>query len=221
MRAVVARGPPRARARVHGCCVNRGRLLVLEGIDGCGKSTQIPWLAEDLRAAGQPVVVTREPTEGPVGRRIRAAAVAGDRVTPEQELAWFVADRREHVREVIEPGLAAGRVVLCDRYYLSTVAYQGARGLDWRAILEQSEGEFPAPDLALVLEVDPEVGLARVRGRGQRLDPRFEEAAYLGRVAAIFRELDRPYVARIDAAADPDAVRRRVRQLVSERLGLL
>jgi dTMP kinase len=201
--------------------VNPGRLLVLEGIDGCGKSTQIPLLAESLRAAGHDVLVTREPTEGPLGRRIRAMAAADEPVAPEQELAWFVQDRREHVRDVLEPALAAGRLVVSDRYYLSTVAYQGARGLDWRDILEESEREFPAPDLALVLEVDPAVGLARVQGRGQHLDPRFEEADYLGRVAAIFRQLDRPYVVRIEASGDPDSVRARVRDVVSERLGLL
>ncbi len=201
--------------------MNPGRLLVLEGIDGCGKSTQIPLLAGSLRAAGHDVLVTREPTDGPLGRRIRAMVAADEPVAPEQELAWFVEDRREHVREQIEPALAAGRVVVSDRYYLSTVAYQGARGLDWRSILDESERAFPAPDLALVLELDPRVGLARVQGRGRSLDPHFEEAGYLDRVAAIFRQLDRPYVVRIDASGEPDAVRARVHEVVSERLGLL
>lgn len=197
-----------------------GSLLVLEGVDGCGKSTQLPRLVEALGAAGHDVVATREPTDGPTGRRIREMAASGRTVDPEQELAWFVEDRREHVAQVIGPALQAGRVVVSDRYYLSTVCYQGARGLDWRAILEQSEAEFPLPDLALVLQIDPAAGLERVRARGGRAEPSFEDGAFLERVASLFAVLDRPYVRRIDAARDPDAVAADLRRAVAE-LGLL
>lgn len=201
--------------------MNRGRLLALEGLDGCGKSTQIEPLAEALRRAGHEVIATREPTDGPHGRRIREMARSGEGVAPEEELRWFVADRREHVAQVLAPALAAGRVVLTDRYYLSSVAYQGARGLDWTAILADSEREFPAPDLALLFEIDPAEGLARVRARGGALEHGFERPGFLARVAEIFGALDRPYVARIDAAASPDAVGRAVRECVRERLALL
>lgn len=201
--------------------MNRGRLLALEGLDGCGKSTQVEPLAEALRRAGHDVLTTREPTDGPHGRRIREMARSGESVAPEEELRWFVEDRREHVAQVLEPALAAGRVVLTDRYYLSSVAYQGARGLDWGAILADSEREFPAPDLALLFEIDPAAGLARVRARGGAIDRGFERPEFLAQVAEIFRALEPPYVERIDAAASVEVVSEAVRERVRQRLALL
>jgi len=200
--------------------VNPGSLIVLEGLDGSGKSTQVQALAGALRAAGHELVVTREPTTGPAGRRIRAAAAAREPLPPERELAWFVEDRQQHVREVIRPALAAGRVVVSDRYFLSTVAYQGARGLDWRELLARSEAEFPAPDLAVVLEIEPGAGLARVADRGGRPEPLFEDRELLTRVAEIFAGVDRPYVARVEADRPPEQVAARIRELVRERLGI-
>lgn len=186
--------------------MKRGTLVALEGLDGSGKSTQLPALVGALRAAGRDVVATREPTDGAHGQRIRAMARSGQLVAPDEELRWFFEDRREHVAQVIAPALAAGRTVVTDRYYLSTVAYQGARGLDWRAILADSEREFPIPDLALLFELPAEVGLARVHARGGPAEPAFERADYLARVAAIFAAIERDYVARIDATAGPEAV---------------
>jgi dTMP kinase len=197
--------------------VNRGRLVVFEGVDGSGKSTQLRLLADALRARGADVLSTREPTAGPWGERIRAMARSGELVAPEEELRWFVEDRREHVAQELGPALAAGRIVLCDRYYLSTVAYQGARGLDAKSLLTQAEAEFPLPDLALVFEVDPAAGLARVAARGGVAEPAFEEAEFLARVAAIFRAIDRSYVARIDSRRDVESVAREVRDVLESR----
>lgn len=197
-----------------------GRLVAFEGLDGCGKSTQIARLAARLVAAGEDVFVTREPTDGAWGRRIREMARSGEPVAAEEELRWFVEDRREHAERELRPALAAGRVVLTDRYYLSTVAYQGARGLDWRAILADSEAEFPIPDLVLLLEIAPEAGLARVHERGGTLETVFEGRERLERVTAIFAAIDRPYLERVDAAASPDEVEARIRSRVTARLGL-
>jgi len=198
--------------------VNDGRLVAFEGVDGAGKSTQLARLAAELRARGRTVVETREPTDGPWGRRIREMARAGERVAPAEELRWFVEDRREHVARVIRPGIAAGSVVLTDRYFLSTVAYQGARGLDPAHLLAEAEAEFPLPDLALVLDVDPAAGLARVATRGGVAEPAFEEEAFLARVVAIFRALDRPYVRHVDARGAPDAVAAAIAAHVHEAL---
>ena len=198
--------------------VNRGRLVALEGIDGCGKSTQAARIADALRARGRDVVSTREPSEGPIGREIRALARQGGRVPAERELALFLDDRREHVAQVIEPALTAGRWVITDRYYLSTVAYQGARGLDWRAILAQSEAEFPAPDTALVFELPADVGLARARARGGAPDLWFEHGEYLKEVAAIFAAIERPYVARVDASGSPEVVTARALDAIDRRI---
>ena len=200
--------------------VNAGRLIAFEGIDGCGKSTQVERLARALRGEGRDVVVTAEPTNGSWGRRIREMARSGKPVDAEEELRWFFADRREHVAQVVAPALAAGRLVLTDRYYLSTVAYQGARGLDWRKILADSEAEFPAPDLVLLLEIDAAAGLARVHGRGHAVESLFEDAARLARVAEIFAALSLPCIERIAAAGDPDAVEAQVRTAVTRRLDL-
>ncbi len=200
--------------------MNRGRLLAFEGLDGCGKSTQVAALARALRDAGRDVLTTREPSDGPWGRRIREMARAGVPAAAEEELRWFVEDRRSHVAETLEPALRAGRVVLTDRYFLSTVAYQGARGLDPERILADSEAEFPLPDLVLLLEVDPALGLERVRGRGGTLENVFEQPERLARVAEIFRSLDRPYLERVDASGPADAVERAVRARVEQRLDL-
>jgi dTMP kinase len=197
----------------------RGRLVAFEGLDGCGKTTQVTTLVRALRARGLEVVETREPTDGPFGRRIRAMAASGERPAPEEELRWFVEDRREHVRAVVAPGLAAGRVVVTDRYFLSTVAYQGARGFDPERLLRESEAEFPLPDLALLLELEPRVGLARVTRSGRAREPAFEELAYLERVAAIFRSIARPWLVRIDAGAGEAEVHARVLAAVEHVLG--
>jgi dTMP kinase len=200
--------------------VNRGRLVVFEGVDGSGKSTQLQLLAEQLRQSEIAHLVTGEPTDGPWGRKIRAMARSGERVTPEQELHWFLEDRREHVATVLRPGIEAGQIVLSDRYYLSTVAYQGARGFDPQALLVQSEAECPLPDLALIFEIDPEAGLARVHARGGIAEPAFEDAEFLSRVASVFRSINRPYLARIDARGPIETVARAVRETVRERLAI-
>ena len=186
--------------------VNRGRLIALEGLDGCGKTTQAARLADALRARGHAVLLTREPSDGPIGQRIRALARSGDPLSAEQELGLFLDDRREHVALVIEPALAAGRWVVTDRYTLSTVAYQGARGLDWQKLLARSESEFPLPDAVLLFELPVETGLARTRTRGGAPDERFEQSGYLREVSAIFAAIDRPYLVRVDASGSADAV---------------
>ena len=199
--------------------MKRGWLIAFEGVDGSGKTTQVARLADALRARGMDVVTTREPTDGPFGRRIRAMATSGERPPPHEELRWFIEDRREHVKETIAPALARGAVVVTDRYFLSTVAYQGARGHEPEELLARSEAEFPLPDLVLLLEIPPAGGLERVRSRGAA-EPAFEQREYLEEVAAIFRSVERDYVERVEAAADSDAVHAGVWRIVAERLEL-
>ncbi len=195
----------------------RGSLIAFEGLDGCGKSTQLDLLAAVLRARHD-VLVTREPTDGPMGRRLREHARSGDRVSAEQEFEWFMEDRREHVRDTILPALQAGTVVLTDRYTLSSVAYQGARGLDPASILAANEAEFPLPDLALLFEVEPAVGLERVRARGGVAEPAFEEIQFQSEVEKVYTALECPYLVRIDARRTPEEVHENVLQVV-ERIG--
>ena len=193
-------------ALVLGGVVKRGILIVFEGLDGCGKSTQLRRAAEALTVRGQDIVVTREPTDGPWGRRIREMARSGEVVAPETELEWFFEDRREHMREVVAPALAAGQIVLSDRSYISTVAYQGARGLDPAKILVESEAEFARPDLILLFELSAKEGLARVHERGGDGEPVFENLEFLERVAAIFERLEVDGLRRIDASRGEDEI---------------
>lgn len=164
-----------------------GRLIVLEGIDGAGKSTLQRALAEQLRARGRVVVCTKEPTDGPLGQRIRDLARAGRHtVSAEDEAALFHEDRRRHVAEVVRPALARGEVVLQDRSFYSTVAYQGERGLDRAALMAASLQIAPVPDVLLVVDLPAEVALERIRRNRSGADD-FERLEVLGRIRAVFQ----------------------------------
>ena len=175
-----------------------GILIVFEGIDGTGKTTQLSLLASALSWRGLPVISTREPTDGIYGRKIRELYRDRERISRREELELFLADRREHVRELLEPALQSGKIVLCDRYVFSTLAYQGAAGLDLAEIIRQNSFA-PTPDLALLFQAPPETGIARITGKRHESPNDFEQADTLVRVARIFDALDQPYVRRIDA----------------------
>lgn len=195
----------------------RGRLIVFEGTDGCGKSTQVKLLHQELLARGIAAITTREPTDGTFGQQIRQLYKNRDQFNPDQELELFLADRREHVSQFIEPALASGQIVICDRYFLSTAAYQGARGCDPQEILALNDFA-PVPDLALVLHAPLTVGLRRiVHGRGETLND-FEQLQNLERVAAIFASLQLPYIRRVDASGDIAQVKQQVMHLVEPML---
>ena len=164
----------------------RGYLIVAEGIDGAGKSTHCRLLGDFLEARGYPVVRLREPTGGPWGRKIRKILLEGRAgVTPEEELSYFINDRREDVERNILPALEAGRIVLLDRYYFSTAAYQGALGFDPDQIRRDNEAFAPRPDLVLYFYVAPEEGMERIR-QSRDAPTSFEREDYLKKVKAIF-----------------------------------
>lgn len=182
-----------------------GLLLVLEGIDGAGKSTQIRRLQLLCEALGLEAVCSREPTYGPYGRQLRESA-AQARLAPEEEHRLLLLDRADHVQSLIRPALQRGAVVILDRYYYSSIAYQGAAGLDPAQIQRDNEAIAPPADLLLILDLDPALGLARINARGDRPNA-FEASAtllhcrqtYLGFAAL-------PYARLIDANADADQV---------------
>lgn len=189
--------------------IHKGLLVVLEGIDGTGKSTQARALLRRLRAAGIPAVRFREPSRGPWGREIRRLAKTAGSATPERELELFVKDRRDNVARNLEPALRAGRVVVLDRYYFSTVAYQGAKGLDPDRIRRLNERFAPRPDLVFILDLDPARGLSRIAGRGPR-DELFEREDYLARVRAIFLGLRGRRFVHLDAGRDKRSLARQI-----------
>lgn len=171
--------------------MRKGRLIVFEGIDGAGKSTQARMLRRKLRARGRLVSSFREPSRSRWGRMLRAAAKTAGSLTPAEELDLFVKDRQENVARNILPALRAGRTVILDRYYFSTVAYQGAKGIDPKRIRRMNERFAPKPDLVILLDVDAAGGLDRIKGRKSR-DLLFEREDYLRRVRRIFQSFRGP-----------------------------
>jgi dTMP kinase len=152
--------------------------ISFEGIDGSGKSTQARMLAETLRAQGHDVVLTREPGGSPGAEEIRRLVLEGDpdRWSAQTEILLFTAARRDHLERVIEPALAAGKVVICDRFADSTRMYQGLSRGDLRALVDQLHSLMIArePDLTILIDIDPAIGLARAKGR-QGSEERFED----------------------------------------------
>jgi dTMP kinase len=195
----------------------RGLLIVLEGIDGSGKTTQAKSLLRRLRRRGYRAAFFREPSRGRWGREIKRLAARDGSLTPEEELELFLEDRRENVRRNLEPALAGGRTVVLDRYYFSTIAYQGAKGLDPGRIRRLNEAFAVRPDLVIVLDVRAPDGLARIAGRRKR-DELFEREDYLVRVGEIFRGLRGPNIRHLDGSGDRRAVGRAIWGLVDKLL---
>lgn len=202
-----------------------GAFITFEGGEGVGKSTQIDRLAERLRAAGREVVVTREPGGTELGRAIRSLLLdPSGHVTARAEALLYAADRAHHVETVIQPALAAGKVVICDRYADSTFAYQGAgRSLDAERVRQimgfAVGGRWP--DLTILLDADPRIALARARGEGSgdRIEAEglaFHDAVRRGFLALAAAEPQRFAV--IDASASLDEIESRVAAVVGERL---
>lgn len=202
-------------------------LISFEGPDGAGKSTQVRALASFLRRTGYEVVLTREPGGTSIGDQIRAVvhSTANTSMAPTAEMLLYAASRAQLVSEVIRPALAAGRIVLCDRYADSTMAYQGfGRGLD-RAMLATLTAIATGglvPDLTLLLDLDVERGLARRRDEGEemnRLD--LEALDFHRRVRAGYLTLAAAEPARwvrIDAGRSPKEVEADVQRVVEGRL---
>jgi dTMP kinase len=188
-----------------------GFFLVVEGSEGAGKSTLVAGLATRLKAAGSDPLLVREPGGTPAAERIRAILLEpGMAIDPVSEMYLFLAARADLVSRVIRPALDQGRVVLADRFELSTEAYQcGGRGLDRELFRSANAGATGGlrPNLTLVLDIATDVGFSRVQqGRG-RLD-RMEQAGreFHSRVAEVFRNATGPGIIHIDASRSPEQV---------------
>ncbi len=193
--------------------MSEGLFIVIEGIDGTGKSTQAQRLGDWFASQGREVVLSREPTAGPWGKKVRESAATG-RLAPEEELQYFLNDRRQHVEELITPSLAAGKVVILDRYYFSTMAYQGARGFDPAEIRRSNEAFAPVPDLLLIMDLDVDQALIRIGVRGDTANE-FEKRGNLERCREIFLSLaDEPFARLIPTAGSPDEVAGKVIEAV-------
>ena len=205
----------------------RGRFITLEGGEGAGKSVQRDRLIKALRAAGLAAVATREPGGSPSAEAVRELMLAhGTDWQPLSEALLHAAARSQHLAETIRPALEAGRWVVSDRFSDSTRAYQGwGQGVDLDTLdrLERMVVADSQPDLTLVLDVPPEIGLARARGRGQGAD-RYEamDLAFHQRLRDGYRIIAEAAPDRcvlIDASGSEDTVAAEIRQAVTARLG--
>lgn len=209
-----------------GSTAGPGLFLSFEGIDGSGKSTQARLLAEALQAAGRDVVLTREPGGSPGAEEIRALVLQGDpdRWSAETEILLFTAARRDHLERTIRPALERGAVVICDRFADSTRMYQGLSRGDLRGVVDQLHSLMIGvePDLTVLIDMDPEVGLSRAKGR-QGVEERFEDfgADLQRQMRAGFLALAQEFANRfrvIDGARAPEDVARDVRAVVDAAL---
>jgi dTMP kinase len=218
----------------------RGRFITFEGLDGCGKSTQLAKLSAALTAQGLSVVVTREPGGTPTGDKIRQLLLdtKTSSLTPIAELALMFAARAQHIAEVIQPALAEGRVVLCDRFTDSTEAYQGGgRKLGSQPVLALHRILCGSlwPELTILMDSDVAASVDRARrrnrthsakgGRGKSDENRFEQEsrAFFGRVRSAYlaiaeREPQRMVV--VDARGTPNETHRRIVEVVRRKLKL-
>jgi len=215
---------------------HRGRFITFEGLDGCGKSTQLEKLAGALRRQGLEVVVTREPGGTETGEKIRKLLLdtATASLSPMAELALMFASRAQHIKEVIQPALAGGRVVVCDRFTDSTEAYQGGgRKLGSEPVLALHRilcGNLQ-PDLTILMDSDVARSVERARrrnrarGKAEGNESRFEQEnrAFFGRVHHTYlaiAERDHHRVALVDARGAISATHKKILEVVRRKLKL-
>ena len=190
-------------------------LIAIEGIDGSGKSTIANYLKEELEKEGFRVVVFKEPTNSVHGQKIRQSF--NNRLDAHKELELFLLDRKHDVERNILPALKKGYIIVMDRYYYSTIAYQGARGIDIDKIKKMNEKIAPKPDLVIILDVKPEIGIRRIKERGDKPN-KFEDLEYLEKVRKIFLELKDDNIVIVDANKNIELVKNEVLKAIKKFL---
>lgn len=186
-----------------------GTLIALEGIDGSGKSTQARRLREALIERGISAIVFREPGASQYGDKLREQFRDGRTVPPEEEAQLFIEDRRIDVRDNILPSLDVGEVVIMDRYYFSTMAYQGALGLDVEQLRQANESFAPRPRLTLILDVPPDTSAERIQASRDAPDS-YEGVEYLARVRQLFLGFCDGDVMAVDATAGEEELEKEI-----------
>ncbi len=207
----------------------KGAFIVLEGLDGAGTSTQVRRLAASLRSSGNRVTATGEPSDLPIGRLIRRALrrrlpgrERGETLTHEALALLFAADRLDHLHRQIFPALRRGEVVLCDRYVLSSLVYQGLT--TWPAWVSQINQLAVLPDLTLFIDVDPRTAAARRAARG-KVAELFEEEQMQQKIAARYRRVirhrrRRERIISIDGSKSIEEVTAQALKLIDRRTGV-
>lgn len=204
--------------------MSKGLFITVEGPDGSGKSTQIEYIKGYMQANGYESIFTREPGGTPISEKIRAIILdnANKELAPMTEAFLYAASRSQHVSQLIRPALERGRIVVCDRFVDSSIAYQQyARGLgECVSIINEYAISGCIPDLTILLKIDPEISLARLNGPSDRLESEnleFHKAVYRG-----YEELEKRFPERIfsvDASLSPEEVRSQIIGRLSDLLG--
>ena len=196
--------------------MKRGLLIVFEGIDGTGKSTQCELLARSLTERHMLNIALAEPTRGTWGTKIRRLLSEGRQgISPQEELSWFVNDRKEDIELNIMPALQDNKVVLMDRYYFSTAAYQGALGLDPEQIRLENETFAPIPDRVLIFLTSPETCLERIESTRDQKSA-FEKLDYLRNVQEIFKSFAGPNIRFINSVGSVPEVHGKVLSAIED-----
>ncbi len=191
--------------------VPAGLLIAIEGIDGAGKTTQAVLLCNALGNEGYEVIYLKEPTDGPYGMKIRALAIKGrHEITPLEEFELFLMDRIQDVEENIKPALRAGKIVVIDRYFYSSIAYQGALGLDPEFINRANRTIAICPDILIYLSIPALLSTHRIeKTRGDSVNL-FEKMEYLEKVKAVFDAMIYPEKWTVDGTNSLDKIHREI-----------
>ena len=201
--------------------------ITFEGPEGCGKSTQALLLADHLKENGRAVLLTMEPGGTPLGKEIRQLLLHSEKnLEKDSELYLFAADRIEHVKKVIRPALLEDKIVICDRYTDSTLAYQvGGRNIseDLVRYLNMTSSDGLAPDITIMLDVHPEIGLKRAvkKGKADRFEK--ETVAFHERVRAIYLVIAKQESGRVKVinteTESIEKIQEKIREIINEKLG--
>lgn len=181
-----------------------GKLIVIEGIDGSGKSSAGIMLTDSLNSLGIKSIYTFEPTHAYYGSKLRESMLSKD-LKPEEELSLFIADRKEHINHMIKPALNDGYAIVLDRYMYSSIAYQGAKGIDKNYIYDLHKDFILEPDLVFIFHLPIETALKRIMEKRGFVD-RFENENYLKEVDKIFCSFNDSYIHHIDASKDQKVI---------------
>ena len=197
--------------------LKRGLLIAFEGIDGAGKTTQANLLFLHLKKRGFDVIQSKEPTDSIYGLKIRKLA-QGDRehTAATEEYQLFIEDRKIHVKNLIQPALDAKKIVILDRYYFSTIAYQGAIGLDPQKIKNENEAFSPIPEIVFLLKVPSRVGIRRIQ-KGRKENPNaFEQEESLNEVSKVFSTLCESYIVKVDGTAEIETIHKKIMNVIDD-----
>jgi dTMP kinase len=192
--------------------LNKGILIVFEGIDGSGKTTQAQILLDHLLESGYEAVNFREPSLGKWGRKIKEKAAQADSLTPRDEFELFQKDRKENVEKNLTPALRKKKIVVLDRYYFSTIAYQGAKGINPQMIKEANEKFAVPPDLVFIFDIQADKGLERIEDRKNK-DRLFEREDYLIKVQKIFKSFGGEGIIHINAAQQIKEISEKIKEI--------